>query len=343
MSAEKECNVVFFGGSITVGSSSSQHENSWAYRVSQYLKRRLKGFRVQIYNAGLSGTGTGVGVFRLQTEVLTYRPDLVWIEFAVNDYWDAAADEQKVLSSLEYIVNTLIRQNPLTKIILVYSAMKGWKACSDVHEKVAQHYRISSIDVQEHIRSLVENGVYEWEHLFADDVHPNDKGHEIYASYISEKLQQHWTSYMIPGRVPESCLGERRYAFPRIVGLEEVSRYGDWKRVTSEEESLTFLNDTVREALCSRTPGSELEFTFYGKCIGIYHYISRDSGICSVQIDDQAETTLDWYYPSPGEFLSFYVRSDLDEREHVLKLKIHNDKNAESNGTLIAISGFMID
>lgn len=342
MLADKEFNVVFFGGSITVGASAGKYENSWAYCVAEYLKRRLQGCSLQIYNAGLSGTGTGVGVFRLD-DVLSYRPDLVWVEFAVNDSWDAAADEQKVISSLEYIVSTLIRQNPITKIILIYSAMKEWKACSHVHEKVAQHFRIASIDVQEHIRSLVENGVYEWEHLFADDLHPNDKGHEIYASYMIERLEQDWTRYMIPGRVPDSSLGKRRYVCPRIVGLEEASLHGEWKPMNSEEESLISVNAAVRGALGSHTPGSELEFAFYGKCIGIYHYIGRDAGICSIQIDDQAESRLDCYYPSPGEFLSFYIRSDLDEREHVLKLRILDEKNAESHGTLIVVSGFMMD
>ena len=45
---------------------------------------------VAVYNAGMSGTGSALALFRLERDVLAFQPDLVLYEFVVNDGGGAA-------------------------------------------------------------------------------------------------------------------------------------------------------------------------------------------------------------------------------------------------------------
>ena len=48
----------------------------------------------RLVNAGLGGTGSLSGAFRVQRDLLQAEPDVVIVEFAVNDAWvDGAAYE----------------------------------------------------------------------------------------------------------------------------------------------------------------------------------------------------------------------------------------------------------
>ena len=336
-------NVLFFGGSITAGANAAKYENSWAYQVSEYLNNRLSGIKLNFINAGLSGTGTGIGALRLNEHVLKHKPDMVFLEFAVNDSWNAAKDEEQVLSSMEYIVRTLLKTNPLIKIVMVYSAMRGWKACGGVHEKVARHYQIPSIDIQEYMRSIIENGLYSWDDLFADDVHPNDKGHELYSQYIINRLEKDWSRYFTPGHCPDKKLGKCGFGFPRIVGFDGAMFSGEW-RFTRALDGWINIDPAINQSvLMSRSPGSTITLPFYGRCIAVYHYISRDSGICAVRIDDEVETRKDFFYDTDGELISFYSRFDLDEGKHNIRIEVFDEKNERSKDYVLAIAGFMID
>ena len=70
----------------------------------------------EIY-AAIGGTGSDLGVYRVQQDALRHKPDLLFVEFAVND---GSADPVKIQKSMEGIVRQAWTSNPEMDILFVY-------------------------------------------------------------------------------------------------------------------------------------------------------------------------------------------------------------------------------
>ncbi|MBQ7794345.1 MAG: SGNH/GDSL hydrolase family protein, partial [Clostridia bacterium] len=184
--ADGEYNVVFLGGSITRGTGASSAENSWASLVGDYLKETMTDKTVNCFNAGSGGTGSGYGLRRLKRDVLCHNPDLVFIEFAVND---KSAGRGSIMDSVESILAAL-RENGNPQVIFVYSTTAKKDAAVDTYEEIAQHYGIFSINVQDYLFGLEEAGEITVNDLLTDGTHPNDAGYKMYADYIISCLKE---------------------------------------------------------------------------------------------------------------------------------------------------------
>ena len=82
--------VAAIGGSITTGFSASPVSSKcWAGLTGQWLKELASknGSKLSFYNRGVSGTDSAFGVARLDNHILSLKPDLVIVEYAMNDQW----------------------------------------------------------------------------------------------------------------------------------------------------------------------------------------------------------------------------------------------------------------
>ena len=77
--------VAFFGGSITQGSLASSEEKCYAHIFFEMLSERYPKANFTYVNAGIGGTGSYYGAMRLDEDLLSHRPDLVVLDFSVND------------------------------------------------------------------------------------------------------------------------------------------------------------------------------------------------------------------------------------------------------------------
>src|SRR4051812_40437497 len=76
--------VVFLGGSVTEGGGAE----GYVARSQRWFDATYGAGRVTVVNAGIGGTDSDFGEQRFARDVLANRPDLVVIEFAVNDHGD---------------------------------------------------------------------------------------------------------------------------------------------------------------------------------------------------------------------------------------------------------------
>jgi hypothetical protein len=87
LTQKKAYNVAYYGGSITQGTGATDEEkNSWRALTTAWLKSTYPDANITEIEAAKGGTGTYFGKMRADFELLNYNPDLVFIEFAVNDY-----------------------------------------------------------------------------------------------------------------------------------------------------------------------------------------------------------------------------------------------------------------
>ena len=84
--AGEELSVVFFGGSLTWSANASD-PNRTGFRplVAEWLRIKYPAARFRFHDAGLGGTGSMLGIFRLGRDVFPHEPDLVFLDFACND------------------------------------------------------------------------------------------------------------------------------------------------------------------------------------------------------------------------------------------------------------------
>ena len=93
--------MVYLGGSITEGAGASARDRRWASRIQAWLEENWPDTRWRSHNAGIGGDELEFGVLRLQRCPVRKASDLVFVEFAVNDY---KTDGDQCRNAMEGIV-----------------------------------------------------------------------------------------------------------------------------------------------------------------------------------------------------------------------------------------------
>ena len=110
----EDVTIAYLGGSITEGISAGP-SLCWAKLSYEHFAEKYgTGDNVKYCNAGLSGTPSKLGILRLKRDVLVNKPDICFIEYAVND-----AKDGEHQNAYESIVRDLLDQN--VAVVLLFS------------------------------------------------------------------------------------------------------------------------------------------------------------------------------------------------------------------------------
>ena len=132
--------VAFLGGSITQGCNATKFEECYASRTYKWFKDTFNNVNVEYVNAGVGATGSIIGVHRVEEQVLSKNPDIVFIDFAVNDK-NTIYDKIAYESLIRRILST---QNPPAIIEVFMTNFDG----SNVQEQqieIGRKYKIPMI------------------------------------------------------------------------------------------------------------------------------------------------------------------------------------------------------
>ena len=338
-------NILFYGGSITCGCGASDYKNAWASLLFQKLQTILPG-PLKMFNAAISGTGSVFGSARLSTHVLPCKPDLVFVEFSVNDYYQTLSEPDRIRSSMESIVRDLKENNPDIAIIFLYTTVGG-KNGSNIHHEIAAHYGIFEIDCQAALQKRIDEGC-SWSDFLPDNVHPNDEGHRIYAETAFREILSHpeCFSSIKDGIVPycPSSPKNNLCLFRKEDILESKGFvFGDSFdfAVTLHLESLRLKN-----AVRSENPGDYFVTEFTGTGFSLYNQISLHGGMISVEVDGQLQKEGNFFYPytkDTPEYVLFYSLYGLENKKHTLKITVLENQDERSSGHLVSIAGLITE
>ena len=171
------------GGSITEGSLASPGSNCYASRLKAWWSGRFDG-SVKLINAGISGTDSYLGVHRAYSQLLKYEPDLVVIEFSVNDWGN---DFYK--TSYDSLVQTVLSQPNLPAVILLFMTMESGNSAVNQHSAVGAKYRVPMISYKNAVLPEIRSGRFTWRDISPDNIHPNSEGHAIVCELITRYLE----------------------------------------------------------------------------------------------------------------------------------------------------------
>lgn len=189
--------IAFLGGSLTFGANASApNRTSWRARMEQYLRTKYPHTPLRFVDAAIGGTGSSLGLFRLQRDVLAYHPDLVFLEFTVND--NIRVVHKPWLIDYETIMRRLIgRGIPVMQVVLAVKEDYG-KAYNlervplrAAHLQLSQAYHTPVADVLPLLHQAVVDKQVDLDKLWPfDGTHPGDLGYEEYFELIHPVLDR---------------------------------------------------------------------------------------------------------------------------------------------------------
>ena len=180
---EKLC-VGFLGGSITQGSLASKPKLCYASLVADWWRKSFPTAHIRAVNAGIGGTTSQFGVARAQDDLLRYAPDVVTIEFSVNDENTAHFRE-----TYEGLVRRVYKTG--AAVILLHNVRyDNGVSAEDVHRQVGAHYDLPSVSLRSTLWPQVRDGHIPARDVTPDDLHPNDLGHALVASAVTVLLDR---------------------------------------------------------------------------------------------------------------------------------------------------------
>lgn len=189
----EEINIVTLGGSITQGSGGNLSPDGSVVDKYPYVMGVADWFRttfnttVNLYNVGIGGTTSNFGVMRLESDVFSHEPDMVIIEFAVNDAASGYSDSNDYTASYESLLRQCLNYNSDLAVVSLYMSNRIGTSSQEAQHKIASYYNVPEISYKDAF-----NNLYDFASMSNDGTHPNHMGHcrAAYAinSYLTNVL-----------------------------------------------------------------------------------------------------------------------------------------------------------
>lgn len=135
-------------------------------------------------NGGIGGTTSHYGGARAWKDVLCYRPDIVTVDFSVNDDANEFFEE-----TYEGTLRRLLAAPSAPAVVVLNNVFYDTgKNAQDYHNRIADHYGIPHVSIKDTVYPDVESGKIVRADITPDNLHPNDKGHRLVADEICKLL-----------------------------------------------------------------------------------------------------------------------------------------------------------
>lgn len=325
--------IAYLGGSIT------RADKGWREQTLEAFQKQFPNVRFEEIMAAIGGTGSDFGAYRLGAHVLQYNPDLVFVEFAVNDNGKTA---QQVKASMEGIVRQIWKQNRKTDICFVYTFQKvqlpfyeknKFPVSASAMEAVADHYQIPSIAMGLPAIRLIQEGKmivqgkakdFPDKIVFSEDgVHPfSETGQRSY----SETVVKHFNELKTIGKpgkhILKKALVSENLERATLIPVEKLEMSTGWNRVDSVVVGKGFAS-LMPYVYASSDTSQFLRVSFSGKSLGLVDVIGPGSGQIQVWIDNEPPRILNRF----DEYCTYYrmsygIISGLSDGKHTAILKV---------------------
>ena len=198
--AGEDITIAYIGGSITEGPDVKPAERYVTLSYHEFEDTYCAGGSVTCVNAGLSGTPSNLGCIRLQRDVLDHTPDIVFVEFAVNDSQDIMQKQY-----FESMLRTILLEPQEPAVILIFNRTQDGYTCQSVMGLTGRHYDLPMISVTNAITEELDSGRMTWRDYSDDTVHPNPDGHRMTADFIANLFRLADEAERTEYTVPESA------------------------------------------------------------------------------------------------------------------------------------------
>ena len=334
--------VVFFGGSIT-------ERDGFRPLVETGLRAKFPDADWQFQNAGIASTGSTTGAFRFWSDAVTAPWDsdisanlaathtaLVIAEAAVNDDQDERLAAGEAGWGMEVIARighrlpwvpdgSAASQPDLMFVHFVNPRMLKTLRAGGVprsvaaHERVADRYKIPSVNVAAEVARRIGTGTLTWEAY--GGTHPGPAGNELAAALVTEAIERGLEaaepSPFPPGRFAEPKLRNDAPDFASLTPVAEIDNTNgriwgeEWEvGVPRWEESPAACRDRFRDLPLLHTTAAGATLTFPSvdpirSTIGLYVLAGPDAGALEVTVPGEEPRTVQLYHDPHSKNLHY--------------------------------------
>ena len=254
----------FIGGSITQGSLASAPETCYAHRVYDWWRETFGA--AEYVNAGIGGTTSAFGVARVDEDLLRFCPDVVFIEFSVND-----ENTGHFAETYEGLVRRVWSHPCRPAVVLIHNMFYDTGASAEeVHSRIGAHYDLPAVSLRAALWEAVRTGAISRRDITPDDLHPNDAGHALVAGTVTALLEA--------VRRGAGSREERPLPLPLTANAYEHSvRYRNDNACAGlsgfapDPRPQTRITEMFRRGWTARRTGDAVRFTVEGTCLAVQY------------------------------------------------------------------------
>lgn len=333
----EDITVAFLGGSITQGFNATIHENCYANKTYLWFKNRFPNINVRYVNAGIGATGSIIGVHRVEEQVLSKNPDIVFVDFSVND-----KDNKYNKISYESLIRRILSHESKSAIVEVFMSTDSLENVQEQQIEIGKKYNISMVSFRDTIRNEINNGRLKWEDVASDEVHPNDKGHEIISELLINLLEDiDGENNIVKEEYTE--LGQPifgdNYIEGKILNQDNVEAILNDGFLIDLDGFQGFKNGWM---LDSSKDGARLKVEIEGKNIFLLYkkLVEETAGEFKIKVDENNYKDIDTYFENGwGDYSETEVLVEGDKKErHIIEIEV--DRSNENKK--IFIMGFLV-
>lgn len=306
----KETTLAFIGGSITQGCAASKNENSYVYKVYDWWCKEFKKSTHKYINAGIGATTSLYGVSRVEEDVLKYNPDVVFIEFSVND-----ADDIYFQESYEGLVRRVLYHQSKPAVILIHNIeYDNAFTAQRVHLEIGKYYDIPCVSMIATVYDAIKNGRININKVTDDGLHPNDSGHELVSQVITNSLCQLRDNDFAGNNDTEnlSVCENVLNSYTQLNSLAQLNPYTQnrYEKLNLYDNSYNKLTldgfikgerlkenylDIFTHGWIGKNVGDKMEFSVNASCIALAYRrtVNKPAPVAKVYLDDIEAAILD--------------------------------------------------
>jgi acyl-CoA thioesterase I len=180
--------ITALGDSLTAG---WLEKRGYLNFLSEMLAEKYKECKLKIINKGVPGDTASGGLNRLEKDILQQNPDMVFIQFSLNDAYTGYSPSE-FSKNIKEIIDK-IKERSDADIVLITSTYLGFVQGGDladifynVLEKISERNTIPIVKVHEYWKSRIPDMVHYKNYVQEDLTHPNEAGYRLMAEAIME-------------------------------------------------------------------------------------------------------------------------------------------------------------
>ena len=161
LQAGEEVTIAYLGGSITQGTG-ADNENCYAALTTKWIENQYPDAKVNYVNAGIGATGSYIGVHRCDAQVLSHDPDLVFIDFSVND-----ESQNNAINKLTYegLIRKIWKHSSNPGIICIAMTQDNGTSVQECHGEVTEKYSVPFVSYHDAMLNFLNTNDVQWSDL----------------------------------------------------------------------------------------------------------------------------------------------------------------------------------
>jgi lysophospholipase L1-like esterase len=339
--------VGFIGGSIT----DARAGWNWPEAVTAWFVEQFPNVRICVENAAIGATGSELGVFRAQRDLIDRGCDLVFVEYAVNDQGDPAEHRAR---TREGLLRKLLAGEGRDVVLTYTYSQEQYADITSGHvpdtvaqlEELGKHYNIGSVWMGWYAMQEVMRGRMRWEEWLPDGLHPQSRGSLSYAqsvnAFLAHELVNSPSQTVIPtGAARPAPLNPNHWEGAYCLPFEQVRLSGPW--TVQRASKLVWID----QMLVTSAVGARLAFEFEGRALSLGFDFGKQSCEYRYRLDgaewQMSKRERPWWVTDDGWYRTSTLAEDLAPGRHQFEMEVlhGNAENCTGTNCKLALIGIV--